>query len=218
MEPNDNRNEDYDRDSLRRMKEHDRKRKYRARLSEDKKQEYRDKCAEYMRNKRLTMTEEEQIQHHPRAIHVSNNSARHPIERTIESYLLEPLYLEQMNCEQQINIADDVETEESIKNFQEVLQRTNLAFDEVGYSEGVHKAIVCVVCDCFITGVHPLHWIPSTTLYYHRNVLSSSYFYSGGLKNLLKLQYKVDDEMLYAIIYHQKSFRVVILVIQYYKN
>jgi len=56
MEPN-------DRDSLRRMKERDRKRKYRARLSEEKKQEYRDKCAEYMRNKRLTTPEEEQIQH-----------------------------------------------------------------------------------------------------------------------------------------------------------
>lgn len=193
MEPN-------DRDSLRRMKERDRKRKYRARLSEEKKQEYRDKCAEYMRNKRLTTPEEEQIQHHPRAIHVSNNSARHPIERTIDSNLSDPLYLEHMNCEQQINIADDVETEQSIKNFQEVLQRTNLSFDEVGYSEGAHKAIVCVVCDCFITGVDPLHWIPSTTLYYHRNVLSSSYFYSGGLKTLLKLQYKVDDEMLSELL------------------
>ena len=32
------------------------------------------------------------------------------------------------------------------------------------------------------------------------DVLSSSYFYSGGLKTLLKLQYKVDDEMLSELL------------------
>ncbi len=96
------------------------------------------------------------------------------------------------------NISEHICIEESVERCQEHLLRTVISPEETGYknNEEVHKAPVCVTCDCSIIGVDSFIWISSQCLKYHENVLSSDYYYTDGINPILKEQYTVDDGLI----------------------
>ena len=53
------------------------------------------------------------------------------------------------------NILDSLDIDNSVKEALQYLKRTKISDDD----DDVHAACVCVICDTFIIGVEPVHWI-----------------------------------------------------------
>ena len=106
------------------------------------------------------------------------------------------IFVEDVNC-YTVDLCQDVETEASVLQCQRNLRRTVVASYEEDFQDDVviHKILVCIVCDCCIIGNEPFFWISRETLKFHENVLSSTYYYRGGINPILRSQYSVNDEV-----------------------
>jgi len=182
-------------DSIRRMKVRDAKRKYRAQLSEKKEKEIREKEAGAKRNKKL-------LNQHIGNITDGNEVKCDPFYTDGNDVIRDPFYIDGMKSDTHVEICLDLEIEESIQQRQKAINRTVLTCDELGYNSTVqcHQALVCVVCDCFISGVQENHWITTTALLFHSNILSSKYHYGGGMNIILKSQYTVSTPELAQLL------------------
>ena len=65
------------------------------------------------------------------------------------------------------NILDSLDTDNSVKEALQYLRRTKISDDD-----DVHAACVCVICDTFIIGVEPVHWISRDILLKDKSRLS----------------------------------------------
>jgi hypothetical protein len=121
-------------------------------------------------------------------------------------------YLDELNSLESINLSSNVDLDDSLRKCQLLLNRTLLTCDEVGYEIGAetHQPLVCVVCDCFITGSDSYHWLSPETLKFHSKILSSSYYYSCGINEVLKSQYFVNDERLKDLLLSPRARQRVI--------
>ncbi len=65
-----------------------------------------------------------------------------------------------------VDICSSVEKEACVRRCQDLIRRTLVTEEEVDYREGlvIHKSLVCVVCDCSITGRDAVHWISKDVL------------------------------------------------------
>jgi hypothetical protein len=82
-----------------------------------------------------------------------------------------------------------------VKRCQNFLRRTLVTPGEDEYREGLvlHKSLVCVVCDCSITGRDSVHLISKNMLKTHKNILSYTYHYQDGINPVLLAQYTLSD-------------------------
>ena len=105
------------------------------------------------------------------------------------------------------DIASRVEKVHCVQKCQEFLNRTLVMPEEVDFKEGyvVHKSLVCVVCDCSITGTDSVHWIPRLLLKNHKNVLSYTYHYRDGINPILLAQYTLSDPELSGLLLSPRS-------------
>ena len=71
------------------------------------------------------------------------------------------------------DLVASIETNDTVKTAAHFLSRTAVnEFDETT-GEQKHAALVCVVCDSFIIGMEPVHWIETKTLLKHKGRLSA---------------------------------------------
>jgi hypothetical protein len=106
-----------------------------------------------------------------------------------------------------IDLTSCVEKEECVKRCQNILKRTVIEPGEEEYRENLvlHKSLVCVVCDCSITGRDPVHWISKNVLITHKNVLSHTYHYQNGINPVLLAQYTLPDSDLTGLLLSPRS-------------
>ncbi len=206
--------------------EHDRKKRCIAssNMEEGKKESIRKKRREYMAAVRANMTDkeleegrklgrqraaaaranmtQEELEERRDQNNERNRLARYEasmVDRCERSTVAHNAFQWNMNASMPaFNISEHICIEESVERCQEHLLRTVISPEETGYknNEEVHKAPVCVTCDCSIIGVDSFIWISSQCLKYHENVLSSDYYYTEGINPILKEQYTVEDGLI----------------------
>ena len=103
-----------------------------------------------------------------------------------------------------VDICSSVEKETCVQRCKELIRRTLVTPEEFDYREGLvtHKTLVCVVCDCSITGRDAVHWISKDVLKANQNVLSYRYHYQDGINPVLLSQYTLSDRELTEIFSH----------------
>ena len=93
--------------------------------------------------------------------------------------------------------------EHAMKEAKQILQRTQNPTNPHS-----HKAIVCIICDRFIIGTEKIHKLSSYQISQHSNRLSvKTYetYYGVELKDELRKQYKVNDNLLRNLLLSTQS-------------
>jgi hypothetical protein len=107
-------------DSIRRMKMHNAKRKYRAQLSERKKEEIREKDAAAKRNKRLLYGIEDLFQQREAKRAYRTQQFEYEVHQHVgnitdgNEVMRDPFYIDGMKSDTHVEICPDLEIEESI--------------------------------------------------------------------------------------------------------
>ncbi len=108
-----------------------------------------------------------------------------------------------------VDICSSVEKEACVRRCQDLIRRTLVTEEEVDYREGlvIHKSLVCVVCDCSITGRDAFHWISKDVLKANEFVLSYRYHYQDGINPVLLSQYTLSDRDLTGLLLSPRARR-----------
>ena len=114
------------------------------------------------------------------------------------------------SCQQDaVNVHDDKEmkrsVERAIKEAKHILHRTQN--NQVPHS---HRAIVCIICDCFIIGIETIHKLKIDQIAKHRERLSVKKYeeyYGQALKAEVIKQYQVNIEGLKELLLSPRSRR-----------
>ena len=114
------------------------------------------------------------------------------------------------SCQQDaVNIHDDKEMERSveraIKEAKRILHRT-----QNHQAPRSHRAIVCIICDCFIIGIETIHKLKIDQIAKHRERLSVKKYeeyYGQALKAEVVKQYQVNVEGLKELLLSPRSRR-----------
>jgi hypothetical protein len=108
-----------------------------------------------------------------------------------------------------VDISSRVQNRSCIEKCHANLFKEQLTVGEADYVKEIpmYKSLVCIVCDCFITGRDEYNWISRDTLLYHKNILSYKYFYKDGINEVLKRQYYVGDPLLEDLLLSPRARR-----------
>jgi hypothetical protein len=108
-----------------------------------------------------------------------------------------------------VDICSSVEKETCVQRCQDLIRCTLVTEEEVDYREGlvIHKSLVCVVCDCSITGRDAVHWISKDVLKTNEYVLSYSYHYQDGINPALLSRYTLSDRDLTGLLLSPRARR-----------
>ncbi len=108
-----------------------------------------------------------------------------------------------------VDICSSVEKDTCVQRCKELIRRTLVTPEEADYREGLvtHKTLICVVCDCSITGRDAVHWISKDVLKANQNVLSYRYHYEDGINPVLLSQYTLSDRELTGLLLSPRARR-----------
>ena len=185
-------------------------RENRNNLSAEQSEHIRDQNRDNQRARRNRLSEEELEARRQRCI-TYNQSRLHGIHLQLHENFSTVIdhnfgYFDTNNL-LAFDIASRIEKVHCVQKCQEFLNRTLVMPEEVDFKEGyvVHKSLVCVVCDCSITGTDSVHWIPRLLLKNHKNVLSYTYHYRDGINPILLAQYTLSDPELSGLLLSPRS-------------
>ena len=122
------------------------------------------------------------------------NKCRRKVEDELTEYqrnlIAKQLEKEQSNNPKIPQLCQSIDRHGPLNLSLELINRTNT----MGKN---HKACVCVVCDCFIIGTEPIHWLTTEQLKMKESYLSVDFLesYTTKLSPNLRNQYKIIDNI-----------------------
>ncbi len=128
-------------------------------MSEEEKEQERVNNQQQKQNKGLAMSEEEKEQERVNNQQQKQNKRLAMSEEENVGKINRNHHLQDINSDITFDLVNELCIEEQILNCQSSINQTLLCEDEKGYIEGscAHKALVCVVCDRCIIGIHAYH-------------------------------------------------------------
>ena len=133
------------------------------------------------------------------------NNAKKKRERILHS----PVIIQESTDDEINNIPDLVSTVERKQCLSESLnvltQKT-----QIKENNNIHKANVCVLCDCFILGIEKVQYVKPSTILKNKDVLSVDYYNTTTgipINDTLRNQYCVDDPLLHELLLSPRAHK-----------